>query len=97
MSVRLTSEIATKSRQANGQGVEVGHGIPLRLGGMAFRAMAKMAIPPNLRGIPDPTLTLLPLTWRDLVAISLVNRTDILITSLLLKETCYQNVGSVDK
>ena len=54
MSVRLTSEIATKSRQANGQGVKVGHGIPLRLGGVAFRAMAKVAIPPNLRGLPDP-------------------------------------------
>ena len=97
MSVRLTSKIATKSRQVNGQRVKVVSGIPLRLGGAAFWAMAKIAIPPNLRGMPDTTLSLWPLTWRDLVAISLVNRTDILIASLLQKETCYQNVGSVDQ
>ena len=61
------------------------------------KTLVSQAIPPNLRGIPDPALALWPLSWRDLVATSLVNRTDILITSLLLKETCYQNVGSVDK
>ena len=50
------------------------------------KTLVSQAIPSNLMGIPDPALALWPLSWRDLVATSLVNRTDILITSLLLRD-----------